>query len=430
MDREELLLLTSLLLMLEGYLADNVLPAVLAFLLSLYIVSLRRGVVLSVEGSVEVPESMEEGKWHEGKLSLANHGSNAIVTPVIKTGDFELDIPYEVFLPTASTWDASFRIKPLRKGSFHIDSVGFRVVDERGLYEEFFPLFPIKVSVYPSVETIKEAAKVDRNLRLAEFYRTGKLFGGESLEIRDLREYQYGDEFKRIDWKASARLGELIVREFLKEENADVYIFLDNTREMRKGIKRARIDYAAILVVQVAAALIRKYRVGLVIYDELSADIVNPGKGGTQLETIRRRLDLRSEPKESSFRFSFETSLSKKAKAFLGKILPMRKGRKGPKGLFEALSLLKNPSFIILVTDLSNPGDVYRAVSLALKKHRVLILSPNPVLFYSGKLDKDALRRLYQAYKDREELIRRFNVLVPTIDLGPSDYIREIVKVV
>lgn len=430
MDREEVILLTALILMLEGYLAENVLPAVMALFLSLYAASLRRSVSLSLEASIEIPESMEEGKWYSGKLRVSNEGSAVRVSLVLESDAFEVDLPDKVLVPSGSSWEGSFGIRPLRKGEFKLDSLGLIAEDERGLYWEFFSLPPVRVSVYPSVDAIKEAAKIDRNLRLAEFYRAGKLFGAESLEIRDLREYQYGDDFKRIDWKATARLGELIVREFLKEENADVYIFLDNTREMRKGIKRAKIDYASVLVVQVASALIKKYRVGLVVYDELSADILNPGRGGVQLEAIRRRLGLRGEAGEASLRFSFETSLSEKAKAFLGKVIPLRKGRRGLKGLFEALTLLKNPSFIILVTDLSNPGEVYRAVSLALKRHRVLILSPNPVLFYSRKLDRESLKRLYRAYEEREALIKRFNLLAPTIDLGPSDYIREIAKVV
>jgi len=92
--------------------------------------------------------------------------------------------------------------------------------------------------------------------------------------------------------------------------------------------------------------------------------------------------------------------------------------------------MLKNPSFVILITDLSNPIPTYRAVAAAKENHRVLILSPNPLLFYSGRLDEKTLERLYRAYLEREELLRKFNALVPTIDLGPSDYLREIARVV
>ena len=38
-----------------------------------------------------------------------------------------------------------------------------------------------------------------------------------------MREFQPGDERRHIDWKATTRLGELIVRDFLKEREGDVY---------------------------------------------------------------------------------------------------------------------------------------------------------------------------------------------------------------
>ena len=40
------------------------------------------------------------------------------------------------------------------------------------------------------------------------------------------------------------------------------------------------------------------------------------------------------------------------------------------------------------------------------------------------------MKRLYRAYLEREKILKKFNGLAPTIDLGPSDYIREIARVI
>ncbi|NJE77289.1 DUF58 domain-containing protein [Thermococcus sp. ES12] len=432
MTREDFLFVLAFLLMVEGYLAETVFPALLGMLVILYLYGVRNAVSFSIEGERVPPaERLEEGKWHTAKLHLRNLGGDVSVKPEVRGEDFDVEGLEPFFLPSGGEKTFEYRFRPLRKGRFVLEPVRIIAEDSRGLYVEEFLIGPtVDVSVYPSVESIKEAARVEYNLRLAEVYKRGQLFGAEGLDIKDLREYQHGDDFKRIDWKASVRLGELIVREFIKEENADVYIFLDNTREMRKGLRMAKIDYAAVLALQVAANLVKRYRVGLVVYDEVSADIVSAGKGPTQLETIRRRLDLRGEGGKMSLRFGFEPSFGERTREFLRKVLPLRKGRRGSKGIFEAISLLKNPSFIILITDLSNPTETYRAVAMALKSHRVLILSPNPVLFYGGELDERTLRRLYDAYEERERLLKKFNALAPTIDLGPSDYIKELARVV
>ncbi|WP_258083292.1 DUF58 domain-containing protein [Thermococcus thermotolerans] len=430
MKREDLILTLSFLLILEGYLGESAAPALLGFFLLLYVYGIRSAVELKVTGErVLESRQLEEGKPARVTVRIRNGGSGAFVRLTDPNGEFEVSGLEEFHLGAGEEREVSYSIKPNAKGRFVLEPLLVTVQDERGLYfEEFRVGDEIEVTVYPGVEGIRDAARLDYNLRLAEAYKRGVLLGTESLEIKDLREYQHGDDFKRIDWKATARLGEIIVRDFLRESNADVYIFLDNTREMRKGLKMAKIDYASVLALQLAASLVKRFRVGMVIYDDERAELVRPGKGPSQLEAMRRKLAIRGRRGRMSLRFDFETGIGERAREFLGKVLPLKKGRKGSTGIFEGLSLLKQTSYIIFITDLSNPRELYRAVALARRTHRVLILSPNPVLFYSGELDEKTLERLYRAYVQREGLLKKFNLLAPTIDLGPSDYLRELMK--
>ena len=432
MKREDFLALLSVLLLLEGYLAGNLVPASLGFFTAFYLMAIRSGVRLNVEASREVSsDKLEEGKPFEVKIALKNRGDSAVVRISQGIEGFEVKTPRELLLPPGGEREVPYTLIPLRTGDFTIGPTELIITDERGLYTELVEAGEsFKVSVYPSVDSIKEAAKADYNLRLAEAYRKSQFAGTEGLDIKELREFQHGDDFKRIDWKASMRLGELIVREMMREQEADVYIFIDNTSEMRKGIRRAKVDYAASLALQLAAVLLKDYRVGMVIYDETSADIVRAGRGKTQLELLRRKLNLRWKEGEMSLKFSLSVRVSEKARAFLASVLPLKKGRRGGRGLFEGLSLIKNPSFLIFISDLSNPSELYRAIARAKAYHRVILLSPNPVLFYSGELDGETLKRLYRAYIERENVLKKFRALVPTIDLGPSDYVRELARVV
>ena len=432
MKREDFIATLSILLILEGYLGDNIVPALLGFSLSCYLLMLRSNVALSLVGERVLRETkLEEGKEEEVLLKLKNEGENCILKITQESEEFEVFMPQNVVLNSGEEKIISYKIRPRRKGEFLLKPARVMAEDERGLYFEEFQIGKEeRINVYPSIDSIKEAARSDYNLRLAELYKKSQFVGTEGIEIKDLREYRHGDDFKRIDWKASVRLGELIIREMLKESDADVYILVDNTSEMRKGIKTAKIDYAATLALQLAANLIKNYRVGMIIYDEENAEFVKAAKGPAHLETMRRKLNLRWKKGVMSLRFNLEIKLSEKGRAFLGKILPLKKGRKGSKGIFEGLSLIKQPSFLIFISDLSNPPDLYKAIAQAKRAHRVLLLSPNPILFYAGELDRETLRRLYKAYLERDKLLRKFNALAPTIDLGPSDYIRELLKVI
>lgn len=220
-------------------------------------------------------------------------------------------------------------------------------------------------------------------------------------------------------------MGKLIVREFLKERESDVYIVLDATREMRKGVKRAKIDYASTLALHLATLLLKKnYSVGMIIYWDEGFKAIKPAKGRDQLDKIRNAIRFKPERGLLSFKSSISLKLSERGRRFLGKLFPKKR-----RSVAEALLNIKTPSYLILITDLmSNTSQLYRLMLMIRKKHKGIILSPNPILFYSGELDEETLKFLYEKYLEREKTVRKFNSVIPTIDLGPSDYLREIVR--
>jgi uncharacterized protein (DUF58 family) len=90
---------------------------------------------------------------------------------------------------------------------------------------------------------------------------------GEGIEFADLRRYEHGDALRRVNWRASARRGELWVNEAHPERNTDVIIFLDTFVEARQEEGHSTLDVA----VRTAATLADRYlerkdRVGLVSF--------------------------------------------------------------------------------------------------------------------------------------------------------------------
>src|SRR5689334_3855446 len=56
-------------------------------------------------------------------------------------------------------------------------------------------------------------------------YRT--LFRGYGLDLADLREYQYGDDVRHIDWNVTARLATPYVREYNEDRDVTAWFLLD-----------------------------------------------------------------------------------------------------------------------------------------------------------------------------------------------------------
>ncbi|MFO0761021.1 MAG: DUF58 domain-containing protein [Byssovorax sp.] len=109
---------------------------------------------------------------------------------------------------------------------------------------------------------------------------------GEGSDLRELREHQPGDPFRRIAWKASARRGQLLVRDFEREERDVVWIVLGAPVELWAGpLGRAPMD----LAIDEAAAMATRHlsrgdRVGLLITAPglriaIPPDL-GPGQGG------------------------------------------------------------------------------------------------------------------------------------------------------
>jgi uncharacterized protein (DUF58 family) len=143
--------------------------------------------------------------------------------------------------------------------------------------------FRLPLKVYPRPELIKELL---RPLETQVF--TGNLVArekGEGIEFADLRPFVAGDRVRRINWRASARRGELWVNELHAERNADVILFLDSFTEARRE-NESTLDRA----VRGTAALVEHYlehkdRVGLVSFGGVLNWLL-PATGMTQLYRI------------------------------------------------------------------------------------------------------------------------------------------------
>ena len=103
---------------------------------------------------------------------------------------------------------------------------------------------------------------------------------GEGSEFESLREYRPGDDPRAVDWKASARRPELLVRQYQVERNQTVVLAIDAGRLMREWIgDRERLDYA-LSAALVLAERARSYgdRLGLLVFDDRVRIVMPAGR--------------------------------------------------------------------------------------------------------------------------------------------------------
>jgi uncharacterized protein (DUF58 family) len=96
------------------------------------------------------------------------------------------------------------------------------------------------------------------------------LFYGPSLDLAEVREYQPGDEVRRIDWSVTARMGTIHVRQYLEEREIIAWLVVDRSRSMAFGTRRVSKQELALEFAAVAAAVLTRggNKVGAVGFSE------------------------------------------------------------------------------------------------------------------------------------------------------------------
>ena len=136
----------------------------------------------------------------------------------------------------------------------------------------------------------------------------------EGREFDSLREFRAGDDLRMVDWKASARRGEPIVREYAPERNQSVMLMIDCGRHMvAHQAGRSKLDHALQAALRLGrACLERGDAVGLLTFGASVRSCVTPARGPGQLRAlIEASFDVQAELEESDYRAAFDVVLQR-----------------------------------------------------------------------------------------------------------------------
>jgi uncharacterized protein (DUF58 family) len=175
-------------------------------------------------------------------------------------------------------------VRANRWGAHHLGPVYLRARDPLGLLvaEGMLARTP-EVRVYPREDTLRRILQ-PRETQLFAGSEVARR-KGEGIEFADMRPWAPGDPLKRVNWRATARRGEVWVNESHPERNTDVILFIDSFAEAR-GNDAGTLDLAVRATAALADAYIgRRDRVGLISFGGILRWL-EPGMGTVQLYRI------------------------------------------------------------------------------------------------------------------------------------------------
>lgn len=156
--------------------------------------------------------------------------------------------------------------------------------------------------IYPNVLALREFDLLKQKGRLNQLGIRKARARGLGMEFESLRDYSIGDDYRKIDWKASARRGDLVVRQFETEKNQAVILCIDVGRRMLSEVNGVtKLDHTLDACIMLAHAVVNAGDlIGLLVYSDTVKRYIPPRKGRAQVGAIIEALhDLTAEPFQS-----------------------------------------------------------------------------------------------------------------------------------
>lgn len=210
------------------------------------------------------------------------------------------------------------RMTVQRRGVQELGGAGLRVMAGLGLWilQYRFDL-QAKARVYPLIEELTKGDLFAHRRRLYGLGQHQSRKFGRGTEFDRLREYTPDDEYRQINWKATARKGAPVVNQFQVEQSRDLVLLVDCGRLMHTEIAgRPRLDRYLDAATHLAyLALSQKDRVGLIAFDAEVRRFVMPGRRPRQLDDlIDAMFDLQPRFVESDYALAVSTLKSRQPK--------------------------------------------------------------------------------------------------------------------
>lgn len=266
---------------------------------------------------------------------------------------------------------------PTKRGAFSFDNVHFKCEGRLKLCSKIYKVdLKREYKVYPNLNNLnKYRLSLCNNRRFKEGQRKMKIIGrGTSFE--SLRDYVSGDEYSKINWKATARGNKPIVNQYEPEKNQHIHIFIDSGRPMSYTVRGYRKLDMVVNTALVLSDVVNQNgdQSALMLFNTEVINMVPPGKGPSHRKKIL----------DSLYHIDYNNETSNFEEAF-----------------FYFKKKERHRSIIFLFTDFDTVEEAENMLKVlpAITKNNIVII----VLIKSDKLEKISSIKI----KNQEDLFNK-----------------------
>lgn len=239
-----------------------------------------------------LPERLSNGDGNEIHIYTENFYSFGVKIGIIDEIPFQFqkrDIWFKSSLKAHESKKISYGLRPVKRGEYVFGQIRVYVQSPLGLLSRRFNFGEeVTVPVYPSFLQMRKYELMAISNRLTEVGIKKIRRIGHSMEFDQVKNYVQGDDYRTVNWKATARKGDLMVNSYVDEKAQQIYVVIDKSRVMKMPFEGlSLLDYAINAGLALAnVALLKQDKAGLITIAEKIGSVVAADRKPTQLGRI------------------------------------------------------------------------------------------------------------------------------------------------
>ncbi|MBI5371779.1 MAG: DUF58 domain-containing protein [Sphingobacteriales bacterium] len=249
-----------------------------------------------VEAGRQLSERFSIGDPNKIGITLVNHYAFTIRASIID----ELPVQFQernwirkVVMNTGEPCRLQYSLRPESRGEYIFHAINVFVHAPLKLVKRRY-IFPQEqvVKVYPSYLQMRRYQLLALSNRLQEAGVKKIRRIGHSMEFEQIKEYVRGDDYRTINWKATARKQDLMVNNYTDERSQQIYCLVNKGRVMKMPFNGLTLlDYAInASLVLCNVALVRQDKAGLITFEKNLDTFLPADKKPTQMNQVLETL--------------------------------------------------------------------------------------------------------------------------------------------
>lgn len=203
------------------------------------------------------------------------------------------DIHFRLALKPGESKSIEYHLQPTHRGEYRFGRIRVFAESPIGLISRRFTCGePVSIKVYPSYLMLHRYELLAMSDHLTELGIKRIRRIGHQTEFEQIKEYVKGDDYRTINWKASARKHELMVNVYQDERSQQIYSVIDKGRVMQQAFRgMTLLDYAinASLVLSYIA-MHKEDKAGLATFNEHFGTFIPASRQAGQMQTLLENL--------------------------------------------------------------------------------------------------------------------------------------------